>query len=167
MGMSSKVDHGFLISAVLEESWILHALYYHQNKKDTISHVCLESFACCRPLVIILKALSQFTASSNELAFFILNEHIVTMSTRKKIKEKRVRVHVHVLDFYYLKVSIMTKCLLQNATDIITKCVRFFITKCDSFITKCNRYYKLRRFYYKMWQLLRNATFITNCDSTL
>ena len=28
--------------------------------------------------------------------------------------------------------------LLQNATDIITKCVRFFITKCDS-------YYKMRR----------------------
>ena len=53
----------------------------------------------------------------------------------------------------------------------ITKCVRFFIAKCDS-------YYKLRvllqnatvitncEFYYKMRQLLQNATFITNCDST-
>ena len=41
--------------------------------------------------------------------------------------------------------------LLQNATDIITKC--------DNFITKCDRYY------YKM-RLLKNATFITNCDST-
>ena len=41
----------------------------------------------------------------------------------------------------------------------ITKCLRFFITKCNS----C---YKLRQFYYKMRQLLQNATFITNCDST-
>ena len=34
--------------------------------------------------------------------------------------------------------------------NVITKCVRFFITKCDSFITKCkitkcNNYYKTRR----------------------
>ena len=28
--------------------------------------------------------------------------------------------------------------LLQNATDIITKCDRFVITNCDSFIIKCN-----------------------------
>ena len=49
----------------------------------------------------------------------------------------------------------------------ITKCVRFFITKCDSFTTKCDRYYQLRQFYYKMRQLLQNATFITNCDSTI
>ena len=27
----------------------------------------------------------------------------------------------------------------------ITKCVRFFITKCDDFITKCDSYYKMRR----------------------
>ena len=40
----------------------------------------------------------------------------------------------------------------------ITKCVRFFITKCDSFITKCDSYYKMRRFYYK------NAIVITKCD---
>ena len=65
--------------------------------------------------------------------------------------------------------------LLQNATDIITKYgsyfitkyVRFFITKCDRFITKCDSYYKLRQFYHKMRQLLQNATFITNCDSTM
>ena len=66
--------------------------------------------------------------------------------------------------------------LLQNATGIITKCDGYFITKCDKsllqnvsgfFITKCDSYYKLRRFYYKMRQLLQNATFITNCGSTL
>ena len=47
--------------------------------------------------------------------------------------------------------------LLQNATDIITRCVRFFIKnvkifiqlatvtiKCVDFITKGNSYYKLR-----------------------
>ena len=27
----------------------------------------------------------------------------------------------------------------------ITKCVRLFTTKCDSFITKCDSYYKMRR----------------------
>ena len=43
--------------------------------------------------------------------------------------------------------------LLQNATDIITKCDSKFITKCDNFIKK-------------MRQLLQNSTFITNCDST-
>ena len=48
----------------------------------------------------------------------------------------------------------------------ITKFVRFFIIKCDSFITKCDSYYKLRRFYWKMRYLLQNATFITNFDST-
>ena len=48
--------------------------------------------------------------------------------------------------------------LLQNATDVITKC--------NSFITKCDSYYKMQRFYYKMRQLLQNATFITNCNST-
>ena len=63
--------------------------------------------------------------------------------------------------------------LLQNATDIITKCVSYFITKCDrsllqnasgfllqnatvitncnDFITKCDSYYKMRR-------LLQTAT---------
>ena len=56
--------------------------------------------------------------------------------------------------------------LLQNAKlfyyemrqKFITKCVKFFITKCHSFITKCNSYYKMRRFYYK------SETVITKCD---
>ena len=64
--------------------------------------------------------------------------------------------------------------LLQNGRDVIrhcdsyfiTKCIRFFVTKCDSFITKCNSYYKVRRFYHKIRHLLQNAKFITNCDST-
>ena len=70
--------------------------------------------------------------------------------------------------------------LFQNATDIITKCDSYFITKydyykllqittvthCDDFITKCDSYYKLWQFYNKMRQLLQNATFITNCDNT-
>ena len=36
-------------------------------------------------------------------------------------------------------VSDLTRCdsLLQDATDVITKCVRFFITKCDSYY-KCD-----------------------------
>ena len=52
--------------------------------------------------------------------------------------------------------------LLQNATDIITKCNSYFITKCDRsllqnvtgfllqnatvLITKCDVYYKLRQY---------------------
>ena len=43
----------------------------------------------------------------------------------------------------------MRQMLLQNATAILlqnmTKCVKFFITKCDSFIAKCDSYYKMRR----------------------
>ena len=52
--------------------------------------------------------------------------------------------------------------LLQNVTKVITKCVRFFIiTKCDNFIVICASYYKMRRFYYKMRQLLQNASFMS------
>ena len=39
-----------------------------------------------------------------------------------------------------------TAILLQNATEV---------------------YYEMQQFYYKMRQLLQNATFIINCDSTL
>lgn len=35
--------------------------------------------------------------------------------------------------------------LLQNAADIITQFVRFFITECDSFILKCHSYNKMQR----------------------
>ena len=47
-----------------------------------------------------------------------------------------------------------TAILLQNATEIYYK-MREVV------------YYKMRKFYYQMQQLLQNATFITNCDSTL
>ena len=47
-----------------------------------------------------------------------------------------------------------------------TKCVSCFIRKCDSFIRKCDSYYIMRRLYFKMWQLLQNATFITKCIYT-
>ena len=42
----------------------------------------------------------------------------------------------------------------------ITKYVRIFTRKYNS-------YYKLQQFYYKMWQLLQNTAFITNCDSAI
>ena len=45
--------------------------------------------------------------------------------------------------------------LLQHATDIITKCDSYFITKCD------------RSLLQNVTVLLQNATFITNCDSTI
>ena len=44
-----------------------------------------------------------------------------------------------------------TAILLQNATEIYYKMRLVF-------------YYKMPQFYYKVRQLLQNATFITNCD---
>ena len=54
--------------------------------------------------------------------------------------------------------------------------VSYFITKCDSYSLqnatevyyKMHQvfYYKMQQFNYKLRQLLQNATFITNCDST-
>ena len=55
--------------------------------------------------------------------------------------------------------------LLQNASDIITKCDSYFITKfdrsllqnatvttkCDGFVTKCEVYYKLRQYTVKQY----------------
>ena len=52
--------------------------------------------------------------------------------------------------------------LLQNATDAITKCDNYFITKrdrsllqCDSFITKSDVYYKLRQYTILHGQLMK------------
>ena len=59
--------------------------------------------------------------------------------------------------------------LLQNAIDVITKCDSYFITKYDrSLLQNASEFfYKMLHFYYKMRQLLQNATFIKNCNSTL
>ena len=63
--------------------------------------------------------------------------------------------------------------LLQNATDVITKCDSCFITKCDrsllenasgfllqnaTVLLQNATYYKLQQFYYKMGRLLQIAT---------
>ena len=64
--------------------------------------------------------------------------------------------------------------LFQSATDIIkkmrqpfsykmqqkliTKWVRLFISKCDSFITNCDSYHRLHLFYYKIRRLLQNVS---------
>ena len=47
--------------------------------------------------------------------------------------------------------------LLQNATDIITKCDSYFIKKCDRRLLQnvSGFYCKMRRFYYRMGQLLK------------
>ena len=46
----------------------------------------------------------------------------------------------------------MRQILYQMRQKFIQKCIRIFITKCDS--------------YYKMRRLSQNATFIKNCEST-
>lgn len=78
--------------------------------------------------------------------------------------------------------------LLQSATAFFLQSTTYVITKCDSFfyyrlrlyfirklrkdvMTKCNRYYKVRQlfikklwqFYYKVWQVLQNATGTIKC----
>ena len=63
--------------------------------------------------------------------------------------------------------------LLQNATDIMTKCDSWFIAKCDRRLLQNASGFLLQNatVYYKMWQLLQiatilleNATLITKCD---
>ena len=52
--------------------------------------------------------------------------------------------------------------LLQNASDIITKCDSYFITKFDRSLLQNTSgfYYKTRQFDYKMRLLLQNATIL-------
>ena len=50
--------------------------------------------------------------------------------------------------------------LLQNATDIITKCDSYFITKCDKSLLQNVSGFLLQN----AIVLLQNATVITNCD---
>ena len=58
----------------------------------------------------------------------------------------------------------VTAILLQNATEgyykmlqkVITKCVRFFITKWNSFVARCNDF--ITDSYYKIQHLLQTAT---------
>ena len=63
----------------------------------------------------------------------------------------------------------MRQILLQNATDIGTKCdtTPILLQNATDVYHKMRQvfYYKIRQFYYKM-RHLKNATFITYCDST-
>ena len=63
---------------------------------------------------------------------------------------------------YYKMGQLFYYKMRQN---LIAKCVRCFVTKCDSFITKFDSYCKMRQFYYKIRRSLQNApiqTAITN-----
>ena len=55
-----------------------------------------------------------------------------------------------------------TMFLLQNATDVITKCDSYFITKYDRNLLQNALGFLLQ----DVTVLLQNATFITNCDSS-
>ena len=50
--------------------------------------------------------------------------------------------------------------LLQNATDIITKCDSYFITKCERSLLQKASSFLLQN----TTVLLQNATVVTNCD---
>ena len=58
--------------------------------------------------------------------------------------------------------------LLQNATDFITKCNSYFITKRSRSLLQNVPGFLLQNatVLLQKRQLLQNATFITNCDST-
>ena len=77
-----------------------------------------------------------------------------------------------VLRFHIWKLIIYEN-LLQNATDIITKCNSYFITKCDRsllqnasgfFITECNSFIKKYELLQNVTILLQNGTVITKSD---
>ena len=66
--------------------------------------------------------------------------------------------------FHLAHISIHHDTLLQNATDIITKCNSSFITQCNKGLLQ-----NATNFNYKKWQitiLLQNAIVITKCVST-
>ena len=56
----------------------------------------------------------------------------------------------------------LRQMLLQNATDILLQNATKVYYKMRQVF-----YYKMQQFYYKIRRLLQNATFITNCDSTI
>ena len=82
------------------------------------------------------------------------------------------------LDVKSFTASYLTRydSLLQNATDIITKCDSYYVTKCDRSLLQNASGFLLQNateFYHKIRQLLQvakillqNATFIANCNST-
>ena len=99
----------------------------------------------------------------------------------KRLGEMNIGDLILVVNSVTVSCLIYYDSLLQNTTDIITKCDSYFITKCHRSLLKNapsfllqnaiiflqnTSYYKMPRFYYKMRQLLQNATFIINCDST-
>ena len=98
-----------------------------------------------------------------------------------KMRQTFITIYIRFLESVLIVVSYLLhdETVLQNSTNIITKCDSYFITKCDkhllqytsgfftskcnSFIVKCDRYYKMQRFRYKIWQLLQNTTFMHQC----
>ena len=62
----------------------------------------------------------------------ILNRSGVIRSRRgKKLREMNIENLILVVNSVTVSFLIHYDSLLQNATDIITKCNRYFITKCD------------------------------------
>ena len=69
--------------------------------------------------------------------------------------------------------------LSRNATDILKKCYRYFIAKCDKnlLVNTSGFHHKMLQLYYKMWEVLqlcelywkmrRYANFIAKCFDTM
>ena len=120
------------------------------------------------------KTCFRFQNVSNEvlLTWFENFKSFWSMCSGKGLKdiEHSMSIENLILGVYSVTVSYLIRCdsLLQNATDIITKCDSYFITKCDrsllqnasdfllqnatvitnynNFITKRDGYYKMRQY---------------------
>ena len=93
------------------------------------------------------------------------------LDTKKSIfgSQEWFSCHIRFIKTLYYKMwhillQYATAILLQNATKVYYKMRQKFITKCVKFfIAKSDSYYKMRRFYNKMRQLLQNVASITKC----
>ena len=90
-----------------------------------------------------------------DILYYIMKTVLETRKSNLGVNRVWLQFHICFIMTLYNATNII---MIQNATDIKTKC--------DSFIIKSNIYYKIWPFYYKMWQLLENVKFITKYVST-
>ena len=87
------------------------------------------------------------------------------ISCTTSLEQRRVKEHSALHEHgtrHKVSYLIHYDSLLQNATDIITKCDSYFVTKCDRSLLQNASYFLLK----DATILLQNATVITNCDNT-
>ena len=100
------------------------------------------------------------------------NNMKIVLDVRKSNFESQQWLRFHtwfIITLYYKIWQILQNAKavsLQMLQKFLTECVRFCITKCDSFITKCDFYYKRRR-YTTFSQPHNLETFLNMWDSVV